>query len=236
MNAMAAYSRSFAMLRENFLLFFTLAFAGIVAVTIIESLLFGLEFAVYGVQVAVDEDVMTSTMTSGILLWSLLSQVILSALSAVLHLAAWDVMRGARPQPGAYINRSAQMILPLFFLSIVVGIAVGFGFVLLIVPGIYVFGIFAVLVPVIVVEGRGWEAITRCLELSEGRRWQIAFSFAGMVAVLFGVIVLSGALIGLVGDSTGAVLMVSTVTSALMLAFFAIFTTEIYGQLVAQER
>ncbi|SOH92462.1 hypothetical protein SAMN06273572_101309 [Monaibacterium marinum] len=235
MNVTAAYSNSFTLFRENFLLFFTLAFAGIVAVTVIESLLFGIEYAVYGAPVTVENDVAIPGLNAGMLLWGLMSQVLLSALSAVLHLAAWDVMRGAHPQPNAYLNRSAQMILPLFFLSIVVGIIVGFGVILLIIPGIYLFGMFAVLVPIIVIEGRGWEAMMRCVELSRGRRWHIAGSFVGLLVLLIAIVIVSAAIMGAIGDSIGAVLIVNTVISSLIFAFFAIFTTEIYGQLVNSE-
>lgn len=236
MNTMLAYRRTFTLLRENFLLFFTLAFAGIVAVTLVEALLFGIDYSVYGATVTIEDETVVSSITSGMILWGLLSQVILSALSAVLHLAAWDVMRGDQPQPRAYINRAAEMILPLFLLSIVVGIVVAIGVILLIAPGIYAFGIFAVLVPVIVVEGRGFEALTRCFEISRGRRWQIALSFAGVIALLFVAITMSGIIIGVIGDSVGGLLALNTVVSSLVLAFFAVFTTEIYGQLAASER
>ncbi|WP_185802691.1 hypothetical protein [Pontivivens nitratireducens] len=235
MNVMLAYRRAFSLLRENFLLFFTLAFAGIVAVTVIEAVLFGIEYTVYGATIQGDGDEAVINLTSGMVLWGLFSQIILSALSAVLHLAAWDVMRGAPPHPMAYINRAAQMILPLFLLSIVVGVVVGLGLMLLIFPGIYAFGIFAVLVPVIVIEGRGFEALMRCIEMSRGRRWRIAFSFTGTIALLFAAMMVSGAVIGVVGSSIGALLAINTVVSSLVLAFFAIFTTEIYGQLVADE-
>ena len=212
MNVMLAYRRAFSLLCENFLLFFTLAFAGIVAVTVIEAVLFGIEYTVYGATIQGDGDEATINLTSGMVLWGLFSQIILSALSAVLHLAAWDVMRGAPPQPMAYINRAAQMILPLFLLSIV-----------------------AVLVPVIVIEGRGFEALMRCIEMSRGRRWRIAFSFTGTIVLLFAAMMVSGAVIGVVGSSIGALLAINTVVSSLVLAFFAIFTTEVYGQLVADE-
>lgn len=235
MNIPAAFSNTFAMLRQHFLLFFTLAFAGVVAIEVVEALLFGVDFAAFGPQVDTSDPGALPQMSSGMLLWWMLTQVLFSVLSAVLHLAAWDLMRGAQPVPGAYFARAAALILPLFFLSIVFGLAVGLGLLLLIVPGIYIFGMFIVLVPVIVIEGRGWEAMQRCMELTAGHRWVLGFAYI----LLFGAILMFGivvaALTAALGGGLGATLILGTVVNALLLAIFAIFTTEFYAQLVARE-
>ena len=64
-------------------------------------------------------------------------------------------------------------------------------------------------------------------------RWMLLAP--ALIVLLFAAMMVSGAVIGVVGSSIGALLAINTVVSSLVLAFFAIFTTEVYGQLVADE-
>jgi hypothetical protein len=64
--------------------------------------------------------------------------------------------------------------LPLVALGIVTGIALVFGFIFLIVPGLMMLTAWAVTVPAMVVERRGvFEAFTRSADLTRGQRWSV---------------------------------------------------------------
>jgi hypothetical protein len=100
---------------------------------------------------------------------------------------------------GVTVGRSIAMALPLlpfyFLTSLAAGLIVGCGFVLLIVPGLYLLGRLSPAAVVVVAERRRnpVDAITRCFELTKGHGWAI-----------FGLILLVGiAAIVAVGVATG---------------------------------
>ncbi|HEV2747675.1 MAG TPA: YciC family protein [Allosphingosinicella sp.] len=89
-------------------------------------------------------------------------------------------------------------ILPAYFIaSLLAGLAIGCGLLLLIVPGLYLFGRLAVLGPVLVTEERHpLRALARSFELTRGKGWAII----GLVAlVAAAALVLGFALIAVVG-------------------------------------
>ncbi len=87
------------------------------------------------------------------------------------------------------------MLLPLIGAGLLSGIAIGFGLVALVVPGLFLMTIWAVIAPVIVIERSGvFDAFTRSRELVRGFGWPVLWvvliallvSVAG--ALLFGLI------------------------------------------------
>ena len=76
------------------------------------------------------------------------------------------------------------------FTGIVAGIAIGIGFVLLIVPGLFLMTIWALAAPVVVIERKGvMDALDRSRKLVRGHGWQV---FAVIVVLLLINIVLGG--------------------------------------------
>jgi len=98
----------------------------------------------------------------------------------------------------ALFKSVAPVALTLFLLSLVVGISVAIGLILLIVPGLFLLTIWAVSAPAVVLEGKGvLDALGRSRELVKGNGWNV-----------FGVIVLVWLLmigLGLVAAAIGAV-------------------------------
>jgi hypothetical protein len=83
----------------------------------------------------------------------------------------------------------------LILFSILAGIAIGFGFLLLIVPGLILITIWSVAVPSIVVENQGvMSAFGRSRELVRGEGWTV-----------FAVIILTFLFVGIIGNVAGAV-------------------------------
>ncbi|WP_316014727.1 hypothetical protein [Roseobacter sp. HKCCA0434] len=244
MNIGTIFSNTFGLLSRNFLLFFTLSFVGTLLVAFLQIALLGMDSFAPAPPPEISDDMtpeevsaaMMAGFDGGLLLWNFFSQILYSVLSAVLHLAAWDRIQNRAPRIADYVGLSAHMVLPLFFLSVAMGILMVIGFFFLIVPGLYVFAMFAVLVPVIVVERRGWGAFQPTIALTHGHRWKILLAYLALGIPLFLVLaIVGGAFSAAGGDALGAMIAVNVVVSALFLAIFAIFTTEIYAQLRAAE-
>ena len=139
---------------------------------------------------------------------------------------------------------AAAALIPLYFLaSLIAGIAVGVGLVLLILPGFYLYGRLVPLGPVMVAEGlrSPTEALRRSFELTRGKGWAVfglvlIVAVAGTVALgvinmVFGIIFvivagrdLGGLLSLIVSSATGAAL-----TVVLTLLYAAIYRALIGG-------
>ncbi|HSS04953.1 MAG TPA: hypothetical protein VLK89_07185 [Solirubrobacterales bacterium] len=104
-----------------------------------------------------------------------------------------DVQDGRRDSSVEDLVRSTgPVILPLIGAGLLAGIAIGIGFIFLIVPGLILLTIWSVIAPVIVVERTGViEAFGRSRELVRGNGWQV---FGVIVVVILIVIVVQGIL------------------------------------------
>ena len=159
--------RSFFLYRKDFALF-----VGIIALPHLAVLAFQL------VGVAVRRGTMTTTFTATTLVWSLGSIVIY--LGAVAASQGATVMAVSRVHLGNDTSISESFanikgrILYLALIMIGVGIGVGIGLVLLIVPGIILGLMWALTIPVAVLEDKGLrDATSRSAELTKGNRGRI---------------------------------------------------------------
>lgn len=114
-----------------------------------------------------------------------------------------DVQDGRRDHSVADLIRSVEPVFwPLVGVSILFGLGVGIGFVLLIVPGLILLVIWSVVAPVTVLERPGvYAAFGRSRALVRGNGWNV---FAVILLVFLAVAVISVAA-GLATDSLGSV-------------------------------
>ena len=135
-----------------------------------------------------------------------LLMVMIILLQAVVVRMAISLNGGQGAQLGAALRGALTGFLPILLLGIVAGIAIGFGMILLIIPGLYVMALLYVYVPAIVFEKAGFSALGRSEELTKGYRWAIV----GVVIILYIInLVISslytGVVVGIILDFDGIV-------------------------------
>jgi hypothetical protein len=97
---------------------------------------------------------------------------------------------------GDLVRSTGPVILPLIGAGLLAGIAIGIGFLLLIVPGLILVTIWAVIAPVIVVERSGViAAFGRSRELVRGNGWQVF----GVIVIVFVIVFVVSAILGAIG-------------------------------------
>jgi len=129
-------------------------------------------------------ELLVATGSGGLALLALLVSLVATTLftGMVVELVA-DIQDGRRDSSvGQLIGAVTPVLGQLILVALVTGILEGIGFVLLIVPGLILFTIWAVVAPVVVIERPGGlRALGRSRELVKGHGWQVF----GVVLVLF---------------------------------------------------
>ena len=101
--------------------------------------------------------------------------LILSAiLTATLAYGTFQGLRGRRAGLGECISRGLAVMLPVIGVSILLGLCIGLGMVVFVIPGIFMMVALWVAIPAAVVESPGVTgSLGRSWELTSGYRWQI---------------------------------------------------------------
>jgi hypothetical protein len=172
--------------------------------------------------------------TIGVLLGSLVEIVAAFLLQATLVKAVQDVRDGRVDlSVGETMRAATPYIAPVAGASILAGIAITIGLFLLIVPGLYLITIWAVIVPVIVLEGSGALAsFGRSHQLVRGRGWHV---FATLVLV-FVILIVVDLVLGLIFVALPHVLgngLSSIISGTLIAPFLALVVTLVYYRLSA---
>lgn len=145
-----------------------------------------------------------------------------------------DVQDGRRDSTvGDLVDATWPVVLPLIGVGILAGIAIGIGFLLLLVPGLILLTIWAVIAPVIVVERSGvMDSFGRSRELVRGNGWQVF----GVIFVVFLISAVVGAILGAIGtgisDSIGIRILFNLIASTLTAPIAALAAATIYFRLL----
>ena len=143
-----------------------------------------------------------------------------------------DVQDGRRDHTmGELFSSVSPVLLPLIAVSVLAGLGIGIGFLLLIVPGLILLTFWAVVAPVTVIERPGvFSAFGRSRELVRGYGWRV-FGTILLVFLLVIAASIAAALIGLVlGDVGRAIL--GWVFDALTQPVAALTTSVLYFTLL----
>jgi hypothetical protein len=132
------------------------------------------------------------------------------------------------------IRATGPVVLPLIGVGLLAGIAIGIGFLLLVVPGLILLTIWAVIAPVIVVERTGvMAAFGRSRELVRGNGWQVF----GVIVVVYIIVFFANAIFGAIGSSISDAAVVrivfSLIASTLTAPISALVAAVIYFRLLA---
>ncbi|AOG00461.1 MULTISPECIES: hypothetical protein [Blastomonas] len=152
-------------------------------------------------------------------------------LQASLIVASANDLAGKPVNFGECVNRAIAKLFPLIGLGIVVAIGVSIGFMFLIIPGIILYLMWMIAVPVMMVENLGvFESLSRSSALTKGSRWKLLgliivfIVFSMIIAIPIGVISLISESLSLVSSA-----LLSTVSAAVGAAGIAAVYIELRG-------
>lgn len=132
---------------------------------------------------------------------------------------------------GATMSSVTARLGPVIVAGIVAGIAIAVGLVLLIIPGVILLTIWAVVVPVIVVENRGaFEAMSRSQELVKGHFMNVLGVIALAFLILFGFGIVLGLILSPLPDVAEAYIG-DVISGSITAPFTAAVTTLLYFRL-----
>ncbi len=142
-----------------------------------------------------------------------------------------DVQDGRRDSSVEQLFRSvAPIVLPLIGLSILLGIGVTIGFILIIVPGLFLMTIWAVAAPSLVIERRGiFAAFRRSRELVRDNGWEVF----GVILLVIAIGLAVGIILAIVasGLGTAGIAVVQWVAEVLVSPFTALISAVLYFSL-----
>jgi hypothetical protein len=164
--------------------------------------------------------------------------------TAIIVHAAFQHMRGGEFSLTASVATGLRRLLPLIALSILWGLGVWLGFVLLIVPGLILLVMWCVIVPCCVVERTGpIRSFGRSRELTKGVRWKLFGLFLLVFLIAMVLSIASSALFGAFTNvfdiqqfqiqqqqlqASWAYMAYSLIFAGIYLAFFSILVVVIY--------
>jgi hypothetical protein len=168
----------------------------------------------------------------GTLLGSLVGIIAAYLLQATLVKAVQDVRDGrADLSIGETVRAATPFLAPVIGASILAGIAITIGLILIIVPGLYLITIWAVIVPVIVLEGAGvLDAFGRSHQLVRGRGWYVFGTLVLTWIILLVVNLVLGAIFVALPDMLSNGLS-SVISGTLVAPFIALVVTLVYYRL-----
>src|SRR3954469_12604746 len=207
-------SESWALCQRHARHLLALAFAVYIVASIIEAVLSGL-LGVFGALLAA-----VVSLIASFLLQAALVKPVDDVRDGTADMSLSDTLNAAKP----HIGRVAGA-------SILAGIAIGIGLILLIAPGLYLMTIWCLIVPVIVLEGAGvGAAFTRSRELVRGNGWNVLGVIVLVILLLLGVGIVLGLILSALPNAVQSFIS-SIVTGTLTAPYIALVLTLSYFRL-----
>lgn len=163
----------------------------------------------------------------------ILGLVAASITTAIVVRIAYDSASGRGVNLGAAVAGAMPHILPIAVLSLAAAIAAGFGALLLVIPGLYLYAMWSVTAPAIVVERVGFGGLGRSAALTREYRWSImgALILMGIILVLVSLVFtfMTGLVIAALGLFVAVIFQL--LVNALLYGPFYVVTVMIYTRL-----
>lgn len=217
-------SQTFGVIGRNFVAFFLLA---LVLSGLPTAIIGYIQAGLIGGQAA--SGTFSASVVSASVLGVLAAVVTASILQGALVYGTVQDLNGMRPKVGECLATGLRAFLPLLIVSLLFGLAIGAGMILLIVPGIMIACAWCVAVPALVADRttiRG--AFGRAAELTRGNRWRIF----GLFLVVFVILIVFALIVGALATgfilplvSVGAISPAAAATNPLMIVISVISNT-----------
>jgi hypothetical protein len=158
-------------------------------------------------------------------------------LEAALVKAVQDEREGRRDLTiSGTVNAAMPYLGNVAIASILAGVAITIGLILILVPGLYLITIWAVIIPVIVIERAGaLESFGRSQQLVRGHGWEVF----GTLVMVYVIQIVAGFVLGLIFGALPYFLrdgLSTVITGTLIAPFLAIVVTLIYYRLTESSR
>jgi hypothetical protein len=170
----------------------------------------------------------------GQLLGSIIGFIAIFVLQASLVKAVQDIRDGRDDLSlGGTVSAASPFIGPVAGASILAGIAITIGLILVIVPGLFLITIWAVIVPVIVIERSGvFGSFGRSQQLVRGHGWHVF----GTLVLVWLILIVVDVVLGVIFVALPVLLrtgLATVISGTLIAPFIAVVVTLIYYRLVA---
>lgn len=169
---------------------------------------------------------------------SILQWLLNSAAIAALVFGTIRAMRNYTTNLKELMNRGVALVFPVIWVIVVVSFAIGIGMLLFIVPGLILYTMFWVAIPVAVIERRNViDSLKRSIELTRGNRWRIFGLIVLLVVTYLGAGFVLNSVFGVgaaPGGESGATvfgLIVSWILQAVFAVLFAVVIAISYHDL-----
>jgi len=145
----------------------------------------------------------------------LIQMVVYALATALLVQMAYDAKLNRSLTLGQYFAPALAAAAPIAILGAVVGVLTTLGLALLVIPGLWIYGVYSMVSPAIVIEKAGYGAMKRSAELTRGYRWPVigAIVIITICATLFGAAI--GVGVGLIGYAAGGGMVLSLILVSL---------------------
>ncbi|NSX53298.1 hypothetical protein [Parasulfitobacter algicola] len=176
----AVLSESFSILFRKFFPIFVIGF-------LLSCISMMSHFVIAGKEIALGLNPDLSAIYGGYaILAFIIQQIMLSYCIAIIVQLAYDLRSNTPLRYTHYSKTAFRYLLPLTILSTVVSLLGGFGLVLLIVPGIWIYAVWSVVTPAVIIEGKGFQGLARSAELTVSYRWPIIglIMLAGLIVII----------------------------------------------------
>ncbi len=169
---------------------------------------------------------------------SIVNMIVSQIVTVTLVYGTVQVLRGRQVSIGECLSQGLRHLGAAIGVGIVAGLAIGAASLLLIVPGLILYTMWAVAIPAATIEGTGVTgSLSRSVELTSGRRWRVfgAIFVAGLITVLVvvvGAAIVEGGAVAVGGGdaatSGGAAEIVIWAVTAVAQAFTACVIATLY--------
>jgi hypothetical protein len=170
----------------------------------------------------------------GVLLGAIISFVAAYVLQASLIKAVQDVRDGRVDLDlSQTVQAALPYVLPVIGASILAGIGIAIGLVLLIVPGLILLTFWCLIVPFIVIGGSGvFEAFRSSWRTVRGYAWRVFGTYVLVILILFAFLIVLGLILAILPRFLNSFLS-NVVAGTLIAPFLALVATLIYYRLTA---